>query len=117
MVSGRDTVRVVWTATLELIFRSVLLLDLQQGLGVAPSVVHGIVGVLRLPQVLEVDEHVLDHALVERAEVRRAMAEGVLAQEVVEVPVDELPVEAVVVGDEHRADRRRPRQSSRRTAA
>jgi hypothetical protein len=34
-----------------------LFLDLQEGFGVAPRVVDGMVGVLRIPQVLEVDEH------------------------------------------------------------
>ena len=60
-----------------------------------------VVGVLGLPQMLEVDEHVPNHALVERAEVGGTVAERVFAEEVVEVPVDELPVEAVVVGNEH----------------
>ena len=51
-------------------------------------------------RVLEIGEHILDHALVERAEIGRLIAEGVFAEEVVEIPVDELPIEAVVVGDE-----------------
>src|SRR5262245_61925697 len=48
---------------------------LQQRLGVALGVVDRVVGMRRLPQMLEILERVLDQALVERAEIGAAVSE------------------------------------------
>lgn len=83
-------------------FESVLVFDLEEGLGVSAGVVDGMMGVPGFSEVFEVRRGVLDDALVERSEVHGAVAEGVSFEEVMEVPVDELPIETVVVGDEDR---------------
>jgi hypothetical protein len=96
-----NDIRITLLPSLQSDLQPVLVLDLQQRLRVVACIVHGVVGVLRLPQMLEAGKHILDYPFVERTQVGRAMAERVLAQEMVEVPVDELPIEAVVVGNEH----------------